>query len=145
MNTSHDVTGPINLGNPVEITMLELASRVLELVGGDSELIYEPLPADDPVQRQPVIDQAAAVLDWQPVTSLGDGLARTVEYFRSGTDISPDLVYDLSLDQRAARHHRGPAQLTPPGGSPQGPAAVRAVGSLTGTRRPHPVPATPGP
>jgi UDP-glucuronate decarboxylase len=106
MNTSHDVTGPINLGNPVEITMLELASRVLELVGGDSELIYEPLPADDPVQRQPVIDQAAAVLDWQPVTSLGDGLARTVEYFRSGTDISPDLVYDLSLDQRAAGTNR---------------------------------------
>jgi UDP-glucuronate decarboxylase len=83
MNTPHEVTGPINLGNPYEMTMLELASKVLEFVGGTSSLEYRPLPADDPVQRQPTIDQAAALLDWKPTTHLDDGLARTIDYFRS--------------------------------------------------------------
>jgi UDP-glucuronate decarboxylase len=85
MNTPHEVTGPINLGNPYEMTMLELASKVLEFVGGSSKLEYRPLPADDPVQRQPAIEQAAAVLDWRPTTGLDDGLARTIEYFRTAT------------------------------------------------------------
>jgi UDP-glucuronate decarboxylase len=103
METPHEVTGPINLGNPHEITMLELASHVLELVGGTSKLIHEPLPADDPVQRQPVIDQAKSVLDWKPTTELADGLARTVDYFRShAASLSADQVYDLNHDQRSA-------------------------------------------
>ncbi len=62
--------------------MLELATRVADLVGAESKVVFEPLPADDPTQRRPVIDQAAAVLDWRPTTSLEIGLARTVEYFR---------------------------------------------------------------
>jgi UDP-glucuronate decarboxylase len=99
MNTSHEVTGPINLGNPHEITMLELASRVLELVGGDSRLVYEALPSDDPLQRQPVIDQAEAVLGWKPTTSLADGLARTVEYFRVNAG-SAEAIYDSSRGER---------------------------------------------
>jgi UDP-glucuronate decarboxylase len=84
MNTPHEVTGPINLGNPTEMTMLQLASKVLELVGGSSRIEHGPLPADDPVQRRPAIEQAAAVLDWRPTTTLDVGLARTVDYFRAG-------------------------------------------------------------
>jgi UDP-glucuronate decarboxylase len=84
MNTPHDVTGPINLGNPTEMTMLQLASKVVELVGGSSRIEHGPLPADDPVQRKPAIEQAAAVLDWRPTTTLDVGLARTVDYFRAG-------------------------------------------------------------
>jgi UDP-glucuronate decarboxylase len=82
MDTPHEVTGPINLGNPHEMTMTELATKVLELVGGSSELEYRPLPADDPVQRQPAIEQASTVLGWKPTTRLDDGLARTIDHFR---------------------------------------------------------------
>jgi UDP-glucuronate decarboxylase len=82
MNTGHDVTGPINLGNPDEFTMLELARRVLETTGGTSELIFQPLPQDDPAQRQPLIDEARRVLDWSPRIRLDEGLGQTVDYFR---------------------------------------------------------------
>lgn len=82
MNTPHEVTGPINLGNPHEFTMSELATKVLELVGSDAGVEYLPLPADDPTQRQPVIEQAASVLGWRPRIQLDDGLAATVSYFR---------------------------------------------------------------
>ena len=83
MNTPHEVTGPINLGNPGEFTMLELASKVIDLVGSDSTIEYQPLPADDPVQRRPNIDQARDVLAWKPTVELDEGLARTIDYFRS--------------------------------------------------------------
>ena len=83
MNTPHEVTGPINLGNPGEFTMLELATKVIDLVGSDSTIEYQPLPADDPVQRRPNIDQARDVLAWKPTVELDEGLARTIEYFRS--------------------------------------------------------------
>jgi UDP-glucuronate decarboxylase len=82
MNTPHEVVGPINLGNPTEMTMLELASKVLEFVDGPSTIEYRPLPADDPTQRRPAIEQAQAVLDWRPTTGLDEGLARTIDYFR---------------------------------------------------------------
>jgi UDP-glucuronate decarboxylase len=82
MNTAHEVTGPINLGNPAEMTMLELAEAILGLVGGSSRIEFRPLPADDPTQRQPAIGQAAAVLGWQPSVDLSVGLPQTVEYFR---------------------------------------------------------------
>jgi UDP-glucuronate decarboxylase len=82
MNTPPEVTGPINLGNPVEFTMLELAAKVLELVGGDSQIEHLPLPFDDPVRRRPNIDRAIELLQWSPSVPLDDGLARTVEYFR---------------------------------------------------------------
>ena len=83
MRTSDDVTGPMNLGNPVEFTMRELANLVLELTGSRSHLEFLPLPIDDPTQRQPDIGYAKAVLGWQPRTQLRDGLARTVDYFES--------------------------------------------------------------
>jgi len=82
MQTPHDVTGPINVGNPGEYTMLELAEEVLRIVGGRSTIEYRPLPTDDPKQRQPDIDKAKSVLGWEPRVALADGLERTVEYFR---------------------------------------------------------------
>ena len=81
MATGDDITGPINLGNPVEFSMLELAELVLELTGSGSRLVYKPLPTDDPRQRQPDITMAGQVLDWQPRTPLKDGLQSTIGYF----------------------------------------------------------------
>lgn len=83
MNTSDDFTGPVNLGNPAEFTMLELAEKVIKLTGSKSELIYLPLPKDDPTQRQPNITLAKEHLDnWQPTVKLDEGLVHTIEYFR---------------------------------------------------------------
>jgi UDP-glucuronate decarboxylase len=82
METPHEVTGPINLGNPAEFTMSELAEKVLEATGSASELAFHPLPQDDPAQRRPIIDQARDVLGWVPRVGLDEGLGRTVDYFR---------------------------------------------------------------
>jgi dTDP-glucose 4,6-dehydratase len=76
-----DVTGPINIGNPGEFTMLELAQIVLELTNSPSQVIYEPLPVDDPTQRQPDLTLARAHLGWEPTISLRDGLILTIPYF----------------------------------------------------------------
>jgi UDP-glucuronate decarboxylase len=81
MASGDDVTGPINLGNPGEFTMLELAQLVIELTGSKSELVFHPLPADDPKQRRPDITKAGEVLDWRPVTPLREGLGKTIAYF----------------------------------------------------------------
>ncbi|MEQ1724377.1 MAG: UDP-glucuronic acid decarboxylase family protein [Sphingopyxis sp.] len=82
MATGADVTGPVNLGNPVEFTIRELAELVIRKTGSKSRLITMPLPADDPRQRKPDIAQARALLDWQPKVPLEDGLDRTIDYFR---------------------------------------------------------------
>jgi UDP-glucuronate decarboxylase len=82
MSTEPGITGPINLGNPGEFTMLELAEKVLKLVGGKSKLTHLPLPADDPKQRQPEISLAKEKLGWEPKVSLEDGLKETVDYFK---------------------------------------------------------------
>jgi len=86
MNSPADVTGPINVGNPVEFTMLELAEKVLHKIGGKSKLCFKPLPGDDPRQRKPDISKAQNVLDWQPTVSLDDGLDPTIAYFRKLLD-----------------------------------------------------------
>jgi len=83
MNTSHEVTGPMNVGNPGEFTMLELARAVLEITGSSSQIEYRPLPQDDPKQRQPNIDLARRELGWEPTIALRAGLERTIDYFRS--------------------------------------------------------------
>ena len=83
MASPAEVTGPFNLGNPGEFTMLELAENVLRLVGSRSKLVHMPLPADDPKQRQPNIDQTRRALDWEPKVALEDGLKETIAYFRS--------------------------------------------------------------
>jgi len=82
MDSPPEVTGPVNLGNPGEFTMLELASLVQELTGTDVPLERRPLPADDPGRRRPDITLARELLGWQPTVDLADGLKRTVEYFR---------------------------------------------------------------
>jgi UDP-glucuronate decarboxylase len=81
MESDESLTGPVNLGNPGEFTMTELAELVLELTGSASKLEYRPLPADDPRQRQPDIAQAKEKLGWQPAVPLRDGLGKTIEYF----------------------------------------------------------------
>ncbi|MFL6108319.1 MAG: UDP-glucuronic acid decarboxylase family protein [Marmoricola sp.] len=83
MESPPEVTGPINIGNPGEFTMLELAEKVIAMTGSTSKLIYEPLPTDDPVRRKPNIDKATTLLGWQPTVALDDGLKPTVEYFRT--------------------------------------------------------------
>ncbi|BDW98199.1 dTDP-glucose 4,6-dehydratase [Thalassospira tepidiphila] len=83
MATDKTVTGPMNLGNPYEITIRELAERVIEMTGAKSKLIFKDLPADDPLQRKPDITFARNTLDgWEPTVSLEDGLDSTIEYFR---------------------------------------------------------------
>ena len=82
MNTRPGLTGPVNLGNPGEFTMLELAEKVIRLSGSKSKLVHKPLPADDPKQRKPDIALAKEVLDWEPKIGLDEGLAKTIEFFR---------------------------------------------------------------
>jgi UDP-glucuronate decarboxylase len=82
MESREELTGPLNIGNPGEFTMLQLAETVLRLVGGSSRLVFQPLPSDDPKQRQPDISLARKELDWQPKVALEDGLKETIDYFR---------------------------------------------------------------
>ena len=82
MNSRDGFTGPVNLGNPGEFTMLELAQMVIKLTGSHSKIVHQPLPQDDPAQRRPVIDLAKAELDWQPSIKLEDGLVKTIQYFK---------------------------------------------------------------
>ena len=81
MNTDLDVTGPINLGNPTEFTILSLANKIVEATGSSSEIVLKSLPGDDPKQRQPDIQRAHEVLKWQPTVELDQGLIKTINYF----------------------------------------------------------------
>ena len=81
MNTADDFTGPVNIGNPGEFTMLELAQKVIELTGSRSQIVYRPLPQDDPVRRCPDITLAKQQLGWGPTIPLEQGLAKTIGYF----------------------------------------------------------------
>ena len=81
MATAEEVTGPVNLGNPGEFTIRQLAERVLKLTRSSSSLVFKPLPQDDPQQRQPDISKAMQILDWQPTVMLDQGLMKTIEYF----------------------------------------------------------------
>lgn len=83
MDSSNEITGPVNLGNPREFTMLELAEKVLQLTGSISPIIFKPLPQDDPRQRQPDIDKAVEQLGWEPKVELDEGLLQTIEYFHA--------------------------------------------------------------
>lgn len=81
MNTDESIIGPINIGNPNEFTMNELAHLVIELTGTKSSIIYKPLPSDDPMQRQPNIEKAKKLLNWEPKIQLREGLMKTIAYF----------------------------------------------------------------
>jgi UDP-glucuronate decarboxylase len=82
MNTSDDFTGPVNLGNPDEYSILQLAEKIISLSGSKSKLVFKSLPPDDPRQRQPDISLAKKILEWSPSTKLDDGIKKTIEYFR---------------------------------------------------------------
>ncbi len=83
MKTPEDVTGPLNIGNPHEVAIRDLAAQIIELTGSRSRIVARPLPEGDPRQRQPDISRARALLDWAPQTSLAEGLTRTISYFES--------------------------------------------------------------
>ncbi|MCX6230929.1 MAG: SDR family oxidoreductase [Bacteroidetes bacterium] len=83
MATGSDFTGPVNIGNPNEFTILELAEKVIKLIGCKSKIVFEPLPADDPLQRQPDISLAKEKLNWEPKIELEEGLTKTIAYFKS--------------------------------------------------------------
>ena len=97
MDTPGDVTGPINLGNPGEFTILELAEQVITLTGSKSRIVNRPLPEDDPKQRRPDITQAKAVLGWTPLVPLADGLTRTIAYFEGLLSSLPPGILDQPL------------------------------------------------
>ncbi|MDJ0987940.1 MAG: SDR family oxidoreductase [Desulfobacterales bacterium] len=83
MNASDDFTGPVNLGNPAEFTIFELAEKIIALTGSNSKIIFEPLPQDDPLQRKPNIDLALNRLKWKPQIQLEAGLKKAIDYFKS--------------------------------------------------------------
>jgi UDP-glucuronate decarboxylase len=83
MNSPDDFIGPVNLGNPDEFTILELARQVVELSGSKSKIVFKPLPQDDPMQRQPDITLAKERLRWEPTIALEEGLKKTIEYFEN--------------------------------------------------------------
>ena len=82
-DSPHEVNGPINLGNPVEFTMIELATMIIQLTNSNSKLVFEDLPEDDPKQRKPDITKANQILDWNPKVSIQDGLVKTIEYLET--------------------------------------------------------------
>lgn len=105
METDDDVTGPVNLGNPHEVPVIELADRVLAMTGSAASVVFKPLPPDDPSRRRPNIDCARRLLRWEPRQPLEEGLAATVEYFRAA----------LAEERPAAGRYRGtPAALREP-------------------------------
>jgi UDP-glucuronate decarboxylase len=81
MASSDSIIGPINIGNPIEFTMLQLATTILDLTGSRSQIVHRPLPQDDPRQRQPNITKAQDFLGWNPITPLKEGLLKTISYF----------------------------------------------------------------
>jgi UDP-glucuronate decarboxylase len=81
METEPEITGPINLGNPIEFTMRELAEMVIDLIGSRSKIVHRPLPQDDPRQRKPDISEAERLLGWRPEIALREGLKKTIPYF----------------------------------------------------------------
>ncbi|PRY85170.1 UDP-glucuronic acid decarboxylase family protein [Mongoliibacter ruber] len=83
MNSRDSFTGPVNIGNPGEFTMLELAEKIIDLTGSKSKLVFQPLPQDDPLQRKPIIDMAKNELGWEPKVPLEEGLKKTIAYFET--------------------------------------------------------------
>jgi UDP-glucuronate decarboxylase len=88
MNSPDDFYGPVNIGNPSEFTILELAQKVIKLTNGNSRIIFQPLPSDDPTQRKPDIELAKKKLAWKPQVELEQGLVDTIKYFRDVLKIS---------------------------------------------------------
>jgi UDP-glucuronate decarboxylase len=87
MNTQDSFTGPVNIGNPEEFRITQLAEKIIRLTGSNSGIVFRKLPEDDPRQRQPDITMAQEILGWRPVTGLDEGLKLTIEYFKKGYDL----------------------------------------------------------
>ena len=110
MATAPAVTGPLNIGNPVEFTIMELATQVISLVGSRSRIVHRALPENDPKQRQPDISRAQELLNWQPRIALKEGLIKTISYFE-------DLLSDRDLREQLAKEASVPALAVPSGPS----------------------------
>ncbi len=82
MDTDSNVSGPINLGNPREMTVLELAKMIIQRTGSNSEIVFDKLPEDDPVKRKPNIELAVKILKWEPTIAIEEGIDRTISYFK---------------------------------------------------------------
>ena len=95
MGTSRDIRGPINLGNPIEFKILDLANMILEITGSSSKIIFQPLPSDDPKQRKPDISKAEKQLKWKPKVQLRDGLIATIKYFENTLTSEANLSSNL--------------------------------------------------
>jgi UDP-glucuronate decarboxylase len=124
MATADDFTGPINIGNPGEFTIHDLAAGVLQLTGSNARLIFQPLPMDDPKQRQPDIALARQVLAWEPQVQLADGLEKTIEYFRER--LLTQQIAELAALARLGKTLQPAAKAAPDEIASQQPAAPLA-------------------
>ena len=97
MNTPDDITGPVNLGNPDEVTMLELAERIKALTASKSKIVFKPLPQDDPERRKPDIHLAKELLDWEPKVQLHEGLLKTIDYFDDSLRVNDSSALKTGL------------------------------------------------
>ena len=107
MHSADGFSGPVNLGNPVEHSMLELAERIVSLCGSRSRIVFKPLPSDDPARRRPDIALARGVLEWEPQVSLSDGLAQTIAYFRQGRPTPAEEEVALPVSATKNLQERG--------------------------------------
>jgi UDP-glucuronate decarboxylase len=127
MATGDDVTGPINIGNPAEFSIHDLAMHILALTGSASSLMFKPLPQDDPRQRQPDIGLATQILRWEPSTDLAEGLERTIEHFRER--LLTQQIADLAALARSVLH-RAPAAEADAEGESAAPAPVEPTAEV---------------
>ena len=97
MNVAETPASAVNLGNPVEITIAEIAEQIVALTGSTSQIVYRPLPQDDPRQRCPDIGKARELLHWAPKVALEDGLTRTIAYFEQALSSAPPPVRELDM------------------------------------------------
>jgi UDP-glucuronate decarboxylase len=111
MQSPDGFSGPVNLGNPVEHTMLELAERIIALSGSRSAIVFKPLPSDDPARRCPDIALAKSELQWEPKISLSEGLGRTIDYFQQLRTTQEDEEKTHGSAQECSLHRRGKSTL----------------------------------
>lgn len=115
METANDVTGPINLGNPVEYTIRELAEMTIALTGSSSRIVHRPLPTDDPKQRRPDISKAQELLGWEPTLPLRQGLTRVIEYFEGLLRLPPVAVASAAMPPTRVAQVPQPREPAPRG------------------------------
>lgn len=109
MSTAESFRGPVNIGNPVEFTILELAEKIIELTNSKSKIVFEELPSDDPLMRKPDITLAKKELDWEPKIQLEEGLKKTIEYFKQFTEPKNNDYEEKSISYRRSTDHENAA------------------------------------